>query len=96
MYSKHEVSATAYRRTHGRFCPGRYALPSAVPGSVVAVKAGLATGVQLVAVNGKTYAVDDLKNAITTNKGNNPPLEMLVRFEVRYKTIVLDYHDGLR
>lgn len=59
-------------------------------------KAGLSPGVQLVAVNGKTFAADDLKNAITTAKGNNSPLEMLVRSEDRYRTIALDYHDGLR
>jgi len=61
-----------------------------------AFAAGLTVGVQLVAVNGMTYDSDRLKTAIKNAKGANEPIELIVKNGERYRTIRIDYHDGLR
>ena len=61
-----------------------------------AFKAGLATGVQIVAVNGLAYDGDALKAAVTAAKATTTPIELLVKSEDRYRTVRIDYHGGLR
>ncbi|CAN5844111.1 M61 family metallopeptidase [soil metagenome] len=69
---------------------------TAVQWEGVAFKAGLAEGVKLVAVNGVAYDGDRLKAALTAAKGGKDPIELIVRSGERYRTVKLDYHDGLR
>jgi predicted metalloprotease with PDZ domain len=57
---------------------------------------GVTTGTQIVAVNGRAYAADDLKGAITAAKGGKDPIRLMVKKGSRYSTIDLGYHDGLR
>ncbi|HWH17736.1 MAG TPA: peptidase M61 [Allosphingosinicella sp.] len=57
---------------------------------------GVTTGTQIVAVNGRTYAADDLKGAITAAKGGNEPIRLLVKKGANYREIALPYHAGLR
>ncbi len=59
-------------------------------------KAGLTEGTQIVAVNGETYAADDLKQAIRLAKGGTTPIELLVKDKDTFRTVRIDYHDGLR
>ncbi|HWU49393.1 MAG TPA: peptidase M61 [Asticcacaulis sp.] len=61
-----------------------------------AFNAGLAPGATLVAVNDKAYDPDGLKAAITAAKTGKDPIKLLVKVGDDYKTISLDYHDGLR
>jgi predicted metalloprotease with PDZ domain len=61
-----------------------------------AFKAGLTEGTQLVAVNGDAYDADLLKAAIRNAKGNGPAIELLVKDKDRYRTVKIEYHDGLR
>jgi len=61
-----------------------------------AFKAGLTVGTQLVAVNGGTYNADDLKDAIENAKGGTASIELLVKNKEQYRTVRVDYHDGLR
>ncbi len=61
-----------------------------------AFKAGLSPGMHIVAVNGKEFDGDALKNAITDAKGTSAPIELLVKNFDQYKTIRIDYHDGLK
>jgi predicted metalloprotease with PDZ domain len=58
--------------------------------------AGVTTGTQIVAVNGRAYAADDLKGAITAAKSGKEPIRLLVKKGSLYRTVDLDYHDGLR
>jgi predicted metalloprotease with PDZ domain len=62
----------------------------------VAFRAGLASGVQLVAVQGVAYKPERLADAITAAKGSGPSITLLVKEEERYRQVVLDYHGGLR
>jgi predicted metalloprotease with PDZ domain len=61
-----------------------------------AFKAGLTEGTQIVAVNGDTYSSDDLKDAIKNAKGGSAPIELLVKDNDQYRTVKVDYHDGLK
>ena len=61
-----------------------------------AFRAGLTADTQIVAVNGLTYTADDLKYAVRLAKGGGAPIELLVKLNDRFRTVRIDYHDGLR
>jgi len=61
-----------------------------------AFAAGLTTAATLLAVNGREYKADLLREAITAAKGNGPKVELLVKTGDRYRSVTLDYRDGLR
>lgn len=61
-----------------------------------AFNAGITTGVQVLAVNGENYSAEVLRRAITAAKASTNPIELIVRNGDSYRTIQLDYHDGLR
>jgi predicted metalloprotease with PDZ domain len=61
-----------------------------------AFKAGLTTNTTLVAVNGRAYSADLLKDAIVQAKEKNGPIELLVRNQDRYRTVRIDWREGLR
>ena len=54
-------------------------------------------GTQVVAVNGVSYSADALRRAITAAKdAASAPIELLLKDGDQYKTIAIDYHEGLR
>jgi predicted metalloprotease with PDZ domain len=57
-------------------------------------KAGVAPGTMLVAVNGRKFNPDILRDALKAGKGNGPNLELLVMNGDYYKTFTLNYHEG--
>ncbi len=63
-----------------------------------AAKAGLAAGAKLVAVDGLAYEPERLKEAIVrTGKPKSvEAIELLVRVGDRFRTVKVDYHQGLR
>lgn len=61
-----------------------------------AFQAGLVPGLTIVAVNGKAFSADALKDAVTAAKGGTAPIELLVKNEDTYTTYRVDYHDGLK
>ncbi len=61
-----------------------------------AFEAGLTSGWEIVAVNGRTASAAVIAEAITASKGNTTPIEMMVKKGDRFRTIRFDYHDGLR
>ncbi len=61
-----------------------------------AFKAGLSPAMQIIAVNGTGFNGDVLKQAVKDAKGNDQPIELLVKNFDRYKTLAVDYHDGLK
>ncbi|MET3653243.1 M61 family metallopeptidase [Dyella japonica] len=62
-----------------------------------AFKAGLSPGMKVIAVNGKEYSSDAIKDAVTAAaKDKNQPVELLVKNFDEYKTLRIDYHDGLK
>lgn len=61
-----------------------------------AYRAGLAKDMQVVAVGGTAYSAERLKRAITAAKTDGQPLELLVRQGELFRTVRIDYRDGLR
>jgi predicted metalloprotease with PDZ domain len=64
-----------------------------IEGSPAAV-AGIGPGMKVVAVNGRAFSTDVLRDALTAGKTGSEPLELLVENTEYYKTYKLDYHDG--
>ena len=62
----------------------------------VAFNAGIAPGITIVAVNDVEYGKDALGDAIKAAKTDKTPIRLLVKEFDRFRTIALDYHDGLR
>ena len=58
--------------------------------------AGIGSGMTLVAVNDVEYSKDALEDAIKTAKNDKAPIRIMVKEFDRYRTIPVDYHDGLR
>jgi predicted metalloprotease with PDZ domain len=56
--------------------------------------AGIAPGTTLVAVNGRKFTPDILREALKAGKDNGSKLELLIMNGDYYKTHVLDYHGG--
>ena len=61
-----------------------------------AAVAGIGPGMKLIAVNGRQYSPEVLRDALKAGKGATPPLELLVENTDYYKTYKLDYHGGER
>ncbi len=61
-----------------------------------AALAGIGPGMKLIAVNGRQYTPEVLRNAIKAGKGSADPLQLLVVNTDYYKTYKLDYHGGER
>ncbi len=68
-----------------------------VVGSGPAFAAGISPSMKVVAVNGRTYSVKGLKEALAAAKAaGSAPLELLILNDDYYKTVRLDYHGGER
>jgi predicted metalloprotease with PDZ domain len=61
-----------------------------------AALAGIGPGMKLVAVNGRHYSPEVLRDAIKAGKNTTASLELLVENTEYYKTYKLDYHGGER
>ena len=53
-------------------------------------------GTQVVAVNGVAFGADVLRRAITAAKEPATPIELLLKTGDQYRTVMLEYRDGLR
>lgn len=62
----------------------------------VGFKAGLSGNTTLLAVNGRAYKPEILRTAITAAKTAKEPINLLVKKGNQYRTVALDYHDGLK
>ncbi len=61
---------------------------------MVAAKAGIGPGMKVIAVNGRRFSDDVLKDALKAAKTDKQPIELLVENTDYYNTYKLDYHDG--
>jgi predicted metalloprotease with PDZ domain len=60
----------------------------------IAAKAGIGPGMKLVAVNGRRFSAEILRDAIKSAKTGAAPIELLVENTDYYKTYKIDYHGG--
>ena len=61
-----------------------------------AFKAGLVPGLTVVAVDGKDYSPDAIKDAVTAAEKSREPIELLVKNVDQFYTIKISYHGGLK
>ena len=62
-----------------------------------AFRAGLVKGGKIIAVNGLSFEnADDVAAAIRLAHGTSAPIELLVQDGRQFRTVRIDYHDGLR
>ncbi len=61
-----------------------------------AYRAGIAKDMQVVAVNGIAYKAERLQRAITAAKSGKQAVELLLRQGESYRSVRIDYHEGLR
>ena len=61
---------------------------------LTAAAAGIGPGMKVVAVNGRRFTADVLRDALKAGKNSSQPLELLVENTDYYKTYKLDYHGG--
>ncbi|MTW02907.1 peptidase M61 [Duganella ginsengisoli] len=62
----------------------------------VGFQAGLGGSTTIMAVNGTTYKADVLRTAVTAAKTSGKPIELLVKKGSKIRTVMLDYHGGLK
>ena len=61
-----------------------------------AFHAGMAKDMQVIAIDGQAYNAGRLKRALVAAQSGKASIEMLVRQGDSFRTLRLDYHDGLR
>lgn len=66
-----------------------------IPG-MPAAKAGVGAGMKIIAVNGRQYSSDIIRDALRLGKTTTGPLELLVANGEFYKTYAVEYHGGER
>jgi len=76
--------------------PGGDARISSVAWGSPAFDAGLTPGLTLLAVNGRAYRAEGLRQAITANQAGQAPIELLLREGELFRTVRIDWRGGLR
>lgn len=61
-----------------------------------AFRAGLTTATTVVAVNGRACTAELLRAAVTAAAAGGPLVELIVRNGDRFRTVTIDYRDGLK
>jgi predicted metalloprotease with PDZ domain len=64
-----------------------------IPGSA-AYQAGIGPGMKVIAINGRLWSKDLIKETVRSSKENQGPIELLVSNAEFVKTYSLDYHGG--
>jgi predicted metalloprotease with PDZ domain len=59
-------------------------------------KAQLAPGEKIIAVDGRVFSADAMREAIDAAKGNTEPIQLIVQADSYVWTAAIDYHDGER
>ncbi len=59
-----------------------------------AAKAGIGPGMKLVAVNGRRFSPEVLRDGVKATKTSSTPLQLLVENTDYFKTYTIDYHSG--
>lgn len=70
-------------------------LQDVIPGSP-AYAAGIGPGMRLIAINGRRWSKEVVRDALRASKGNGQPIELLVENAKTFKTYSVSYRDGER
>jgi predicted metalloprotease with PDZ domain len=80
----------------GGFVVGNDGKVTGVLWDSAAFNAGMTVGDQILAANSRSFDSDALKQAIRSAAGNGRPVELLIKAGDLYRSVVLDWHGGLR
>jgi len=72
---------------------GEAVILDAVPG-LPAAAAGVGPGMKLIAVDGRRFSPDGLRQALRATKEKGEPLDLLIENAEYFRTCRLDYRDG--
>ena len=61
-----------------------------------AFKAGLSTAAEIVAVNGKLFSQDGLRDAVAQAEGGKDPIKLIVKVGKRVKEVAIEWAGGHR
>ena len=61
-----------------------------------AARAGVASGAQIVAVNGRKYSMDTLRDVVKASPASNAPIELIVESGEFFSTVRIPYTGGIR
>ena len=61
-----------------------------------AFNAGLTTAAEIIAVNGRAYSEDALREAVTAAEGGKEPIRLIVRTGQRVREVPIQWNGGLR
>jgi predicted metalloprotease with PDZ domain len=105
MNEQQAIFETLVHRTDVRFSLGMIvhnpgsdnsdAVGDVIPGSPAA-QAGIAPDMKLLAVNGRKWTPEILREAIRHAKGGSEPIELLMENEEYFRSYRIDYHGGER
>jgi predicted metalloprotease with PDZ domain len=60
----------------------------------ISAKAGIGPGMKVVAVNGRRFTPEGLRDALKAGKNSSEPLELIIENTDYFNTVKLDYHGG--
>jgi predicted metalloprotease with PDZ domain len=86
---------TTYWRSLGVVLDEKRTIGDVLAGSPAA-KAGLTAGMTLVAVGSRKLSPETMKEELARAKSQTAPLELLVEWQDRYRTVKIDWHGGER
>ena len=75
---------------------GKSGKVSAVQWDSPAFQAGITAGTEILAVNGRSYGDDLIKDAIKAAKGTNRPIALLIKQGEVYRSVDVQWNGGLR
>jgi predicted metalloprotease with PDZ domain len=95
-----EIQSMLEKRLNLTFTVGMVISDDGTVGDVIhgapAYNAGIGPGMKIIAVNGKQYSPDEMRQAVAESKSPTAPIQLIVANGAQFQTRSIDYHGGLR
>jgi predicted metalloprotease with PDZ domain len=95
-----EIQSMLEKRLNLSFTVGMVISDDGTVGDVIhgapAYNAGIGPGMKIIAVNGKQYSPDEMRQAVAESKSPTAPIQLIVANGAQFQTRSIDYHGGLR
>ena len=95
-----EIESMLEKRLNLTFTVGLVISDDGTVGDVIhgapAYNAGIGPGMKIIAVNGKQYSPDEMRQAVEVSKSSTAPIQLIVANGAQFQTRSIDYHGGLR
>jgi predicted metalloprotease with PDZ domain len=95
-----EIQSMLEKRLNLTFTVGMTVSDDGTVGDVIhgapAYNAGIGPGMKIIAVNGKQYSPDEMRQAVEISKSSAAPIQLIVANGAQFQTRSIDYHGGLR